>query len=387
MAGPTLTAAGLTIQTVAEIAAEALGQLKVNANQPGLLAAPGSAVGATIQTIADRERSVQEALQASHTSFSIDASGVAQDRVAQAFGLARLVATKSTGTNAVTNTSGGPVTITVGSQLRDTNTGDQFETTAAFTIPAAGGDLLTIVANEFGAIPVPGGAWEWITSGYTAITFGALTASAQGLDAETDAELRSRWLVSYAVAGAGTVDSLVTALRALDGTTDARVFENTSPALGIATPEIISALPAKAVVAVMLSTATASDIVAEIWSHKPAGIETFGASSGTVVDAQGVTQTIAYQTAAAVTANIVVTVTGSDSSYDAATDAAVTALIAALTISDDLNAQRLECAVLDASALSTVLVAANINGLGDGVDLAVAWDRYASIGSITTNHV
>ena len=187
--------------------------------------------------------------------------------------------------------------------------------------------------------------------------------------------------------GAGTVDSLVTALRALDGTTDARVFENTSLVLGITSPEVISTLPAKSFVAVILTTATASDIVSEIWDHKPIGIESFGSSSATVTDSQGVTQTVNYQAAASLTANVVLTITGSDASYDTATDAAVAALIESLRIGDDLNAQRLECAVLDASADSTTLVAADINGLGSGVDLSVAWNQYATVGTITTNHV
>jgi len=385
----TLTASGLTIQTIAEILAEALDAERTNASLPGLLAEPGSALGTINQTIADRERSLQEAIQAVYTSFSIDASGAALDRVAQAFGLARLGATHSIVTVPVTNTSGAPITITLGSQLRNTSTGDQFETTAELTLGAGATDNLECRATVAGAVPVPATiTWGWITSGYTAVTFGNNAAGTQGTEAETDAELRSRWLVSYAVAGAGTIDSLVTALRALDGVTDARVYENTSLSVGITTPEIISLLPAKAFVAVVLGTATADQIAQAIWDHKPLGIEAWGSSNGTATDVNGATHTVDYEAPSAVACSIVVDITGSSGDYDAAINAALVALFAALTLGEDVINQRALCAVLDASGPDTTLVQVNINGLGVGVDQSVAWNEYAIFGgSATINHV
>lgn len=388
MAGPVLTASGLTIQTAAEILAEWLGQLRANASQPGLLAEPGTPLGVIGQTIADRERSLQEALQALYTSFGLDASGVSLDRVAQAFGLTRNTATRSTVVVPVTNTSGGPITITLGSQLRNTSTSDQFETTAALTLGAGATDNLSVQANVAGAIPVPSGiTWGWITSGYSAVTFGANAAGAQGVAAETDAELRARWLVSYAVAGAGTMDAILTSMLALPGITDARVYENTTLSVGITTPEPISLLPAKSIVVVCYGTATSSDIAQAIWGVKPAGIETWGSSTGTATDSQGVAHSVDYEAASATTCNVVLTVTGSSADYDTAITAAVTALFTALTLGDDVIAQRIECAALDASGPDTTLVLSNTNTAGDGVDVAIDWNRYAALNSVTINHV
>jgi len=237
-------------------------------------------------------------------------------------------------------------------------------------------------------VSVPAGiTWAWITSGYSAVTFGSNAEGTQGTVAETDAQLRSRWLVSYAVSGAGTVDSMITAVLALAGTTAGRVYENTALTLGITSPVIISSLPAKSFVVALVTTATAAQIASTIWDHKPIGIESWGSSSGTVVDAQGVTQTVYYEPATALTANIVLTVTGSSVAYDAAITAAIVTLFAALTIGDSVIAQRVECAALDASGPDTVLVEANINAAGNGVDLTGIWNKYPSQGTFTINHV
>lgn len=388
MAGPVLTSSGLVIQTAAEVLAEWLGQLRANASQPGLLAEPGTPLGVIGQTIADREVALQEAMQALYTSFGLDASGVALDRLAQAFGLIRSAATHSIVTVPVTNTSGGPLTITLGSQLRNTATSDQFESTAALTLAAGATDNLSVQANESGAVPVPATiSWGWITSGYTAITFGANAAGTQGEAAETDAELRARWLVSYAVAGAGTMDAIGTAMLALAGITDARVYENATNAVGITTPETISLLPAKSIVVVCYGTATSTEIAQTIWDNKPAGIEAWGTSTGTATDAQGVTHSIDYEAASSTTCDVVLTVTGSSADYDTAMTAAVTAYFDDLTLGEDVIAQRIECAALDESGPDTILVESNTNTLGNGVDVTIAWNHYADLNSVTINHI
>ena len=389
MAGPTLTAAGFTIQTVDEIAAETLSALRANASEPGLLAAPGSPLGTIIASLAERERLLQELGQSVWSAVSVDASGVSLDRTGQPFGITRTAATQSTVTIPVTNTSGAPITITAGSQLENSDTGDQFAVVTAVTIGAAVTSSIDAQAIIAGSVPVVASTtWAWITAGYSAVTFGSNTAGVQGSDDETDAQMRARWLVSLANPGAGTLPSILAALLSLDGMTAARVLENTSGSLGITTPEIVSTLPGHSFVALTRGTATSAAIAAAIWATKPVGIASFGATSATVTDSQGIDHTVYWQASTADAVAVVVTVTGSDASYDAAITAAITAYFDDLDLGADIIAFRIGCAVLDAAGPNATLVATDIAGGGAGVDYAVYWNQYGSLsGAPTINHI
>lgn len=388
MAGPTLTAAGLTIQSIDAILAEVLSELRANASKPGLLAEPGTPLGSLLLTVADRERLVQELAQALYTAFSIDASGTSLDRIAAAFGIARKSATQSTVSIPVTNGGGAGIVIALGSQVENSDTGDQFSVTAELTLAPAASGTLTVQAIEAGAVPVPAAiAWAWISAGLGAVTFGVNTAGVQGSAAETDAQMRARWLVSLANPGAGPVDAIYAALIGLDGMTECRVYENTTSATGITSPEVISSLPGHSFVAVVRGTATSAAIAQAIHDTKPAGIRSFGATSATVTDAQGVSQTIYWQAAVANNTDVTLNITGSDASYDTAITAAVDAYFAALALGGDVIAQRVACEALDASGPDTTLVSVTLDALAANADKSIAWNEYASRNNITINHI
>lgn len=388
MAGPTLTAAGLTIQSVDAILAEVLSELRANASEPGLLAEPGTPLGSLLLTVADRERLVQELAQALYTAFSLDASGTSLDRIAAAFGISRKSATQSTVSIPVTNGGGIGIVIAIGSQVENSDTGDQFSVTAELTLAPAASGSLSVQAIESGAVPVPAAInWAWITAGLSAVTFGPSTAGTQGSAAETDAELRARWLVSLANPGAGTVDAIYAALIGLDGMTECRVYENTAGTTGITSPEVISSLPGHSFVAVVRGTATSAAIAQAIHDTKPAGIQSFGGTSGTVTDSQGVTQTLYWQAASADSTDVELNITGSSASYNTAITAAVDAYFDALALGGDVIAQRVACEALDASGPNTTLVSVTLDALAANTDKAIAWNQYATRGSITINHI
>lgn len=389
MAGPTLTAAGLAIQTIDEILIETLTALRINASEPGLLAEAGSPLGSLLLTYATRERLLQELGQAVYTAVSIDAAGTSLDRTGQPFGITRTAATQSLVTVPVTNGGGGAITITVGSQLENSDTGDQFSVLAALTLAPAVSGSLSSQAIIAGAVPVPASiTWAWLTAGYSAVTFGANGAGTQGSESETDAQMRARWLVSLANPGAGTVDSIQAALEGLDGMTAVRVYENTSNVTGITSPEIISTLPPKSFAALVLGTATTADIASAIWQTKDEGIESFGATSSTVVDSQGVTQTVYWQVAAANATAVAVTITGSSASFDVAIAAAIAAYFTGAQLGGDVIAQRLACDVLDASGTGATLVSVTLDALGANADKTIAWNAYATLsGAPTINHI
>lgn len=387
MAGPTLTAAGLTIQSVDAILAELLGQLRANASEPGLLAEPGTPLGSILLTVAERERLVQELAQALYTAFSIDAAGVSLDRVALAFGIARTAATQSTVTIPVTNGGPGAVTILVGSQLENSDTGDQFAVVTELTLAPAASGSLSCIAIQSGTVPVPAAiTWAWISAGYSLVTFGVNVAGTQGSAAETDAEMRARWLTSLANPGAGTVDSIRAALEGVDGMEAVRVYENTTSITGITTPEVISTLPPHSFVALVRGSFAAQDVADAIGETKPAGIRSFGATSGTFTDSQGVAHTVYWQVSAANSTAVEVTLTGSSADYDAAIEAAIEGYFDGLDIGADVVAQRVACAVLDASGPDTTLVVVEFDALAPDVDKAIAWNAHATLGVVTINH-
>jgi uncharacterized phage protein gp47/JayE len=108
-----------------------------------------------------------------------------------------------------------------------------------------------------------------------------------GRELETDAELRLRRLESLQRAGTATVNGIVTTLRQVSGVTNAFVIENNTDAVDG------EGRPPHSYEAYVDGGAD-EDILEAIWETKPAGIETVGNFSGTVLDSQGFVQTVKF---------------------------------------------------------------------------------------------
>lgn len=108
-----------------------------------------------------------------------------------------------------------------------------------------------------------------------------------GDEEETDAALRIRRARSLAAAGSSTVPALLASLLDITDVEDAFVFENitdTTDGFG---------LPPHSFECVVLDGAD-QDIVDAIWANKPAGIQTYGSSSGNITDSKGVIHIIYF---------------------------------------------------------------------------------------------
>jgi len=108
-----------------------------------------------------------------------------------------------------------------------------------------------------------------------------------GRDAETDNALRSRWSRSVYNRASAMVEAIQAALYNVDGVTVALVYENTSDdtdAFG-RPPHSIEAV---------VDGGNDTAIASAIWTHKAAGIDTFGTQSANVNDSQGVTHTMNF---------------------------------------------------------------------------------------------
>lgn len=195
-------------------------------------------------------------------------------------------------TEAAVNASGSPAVVEVAA-----------EAVQVGVYPAASGSITVI------ATPVTG--WTIVTNAHDA-TVGRAT--------ETDPQLRARREQELQTAGSSPVDAIRTDLSPIDGVTQVVVFENTTMATDA------DGLPPKSVEALVLG-GDDQDIAEALWRAKAAGIETFGSTARTVVDAAGLPRTVKFTRPTALNLYVEVYPVVDSSTYSG--DAAVKAAILA----------------------------------------------------------
>ncbi|MBW2672059.1 MAG: baseplate J/gp47 family protein [Deltaproteobacteria bacterium] len=198
-----------------------------------------------------------------------------------------------------------------------------------------------------GAGTVADVAFEAVTAGATVANAATLTvidtpttgaaSVTNPLDAtigaaeETDAALRLRREADLSKPGTGTVDAIRADLLNVSGVTSARVFENDTDATDG------DGLPPHSIEALVLGGA-AQDVVDQIWASKGAGIQTYGASSGTAEDSVGDNHTVNYTRPTEKRIYLEIDLT-TDADYpvdgDAQVATAAAALVQAFVIGDD----------------------------------------------------
>lgn len=226
----------------------------------------------------------------------------------------------------ILSVAGDDVTFAVDSGATSPATGDvtytqvypvAVESVEAGPVPALAGTLTVIVSSVSG--------WDEVTNAAD-VELGALE--------ETDAEFRTRRLAALAGLGNATLEAIRGALQAVEGVELALVYENDTDAT-------VSSRPPHSFEAVV-EGGDADDIRAALFANKAAGIETYGSTSGTVVDSQGVSHTIKFSRPADVDIWLDVTLTV-DGDYPADGDAQVLAAILAhaetLDIGEDVIVQ------------------------------------------------
>jgi len=257
------------------------------------------------QYLAEQDESVEAVYQAIDPD---SAAGVALDLILSLLGLARNAATKSTIASGGVLLTGTPATVVpIGTRFSVSATGLQFEMLAPATI-GGGGTITTGVTTVLtGPTAAAIGALDTIDTPVAGLTSVSNTVAATvGTDEESDEEARGRREASLSATGRSTVDSIYARLADLDGVTSVKVIEN-------ATGSAVGLQPAYSVQCIVYG-GTAQEIVDEIWSSKPAGIPTYGTSSGTATDAAGDTHTVEYTVPSLITVHIRVTLT-TDSDY------------------------------------------------------------------------
>ncbi len=237
---------------------------------------PAEPLGQLIGILSEREALLWELAEAVYSAGYRDgASGVSLDRVVALAGIVRREATHTVVT--LTGAGTAATVIPAGSVVSIDDTGERFATDEELILPGS----VTATAEEEGAIvALAGTVWaiETPVAGWTGAT--NATDADPGLVRETDAQLRLRHAQTMRAGPGSSADSIRASLLALDGVSEAVVIENENIGPNAA------GQPGKSFQAVVRD-GDAQEIVDAIWAGKPAGIETYGSSSGTAVDAAG----------------------------------------------------------------------------------------------------
>lgn len=128
------------------------------------------------------------------------------------------------------------------------------------------------------------------------------TDATVGRNTETDAEVRARALIGQQARGASTVEAIRARLLELSGVTQAIIFEN------ITTVVDGDGIPPKSFRS-FVQGGEDQVIWDALWLNKPAGIKADGDVIGTVVDSQGLTQTVGFARPVVKTVYITIEVT------------------------------------------------------------------------------
>jgi len=150
------------------------------------------------------------------------------------------------------------------------------------------GSPAVFISTELGSNVLPVGALNIIDSpilGWSEVS--NLVAGVTGRDTESDADLRDRHSTSIRATGSATVKAIRARLISdIPEITAAYIYENR-------TNEVVDSMPAHSFETVVVGGAT-QDILDKLWELKPAGIETYGSTSGQVIDDNGDGQTIKF---------------------------------------------------------------------------------------------
>lgn len=284
-----ITSTGFEIPTALEILA-AMEADERAALGNDLDTSPEQPLGQMNGIVAAKLRELWEAMQTVYNARVPSGANLgALDDLCALSGVTRKAATRGTVTLSVTLAAGrtlpaGSVASVVGQP------GNQWRTTEA-AVNASGSPAVVDVHAEAvlaGVYPAAAGAISVIAtpvSGWTVVT-NAHDATT-GRATETDPELRARREREYQTGGSSPADALRSDLSALPGVTQVVVFENTTLATDA------DGLPAKSVEALVLGGATQT-IGETLWRSKACGIETYGSTAVTVVDASGVGRVVHF---------------------------------------------------------------------------------------------
>lgn len=385
MAG--LTTTGLVIKRLDDIRTD----LRARARQllgPKVQLASDTVFGQLIDLFSIEIALVWSLLRQVYDAFDPEsAEGEQLDNVCTFGGLRRLPATKSVATQTLLGDPG--TVVPLGTTFR-VDGGPRFLTQSEATIGPGGTASVTIAAEETGPIEAPAGTITTIVTPVSGLDDVTNAADAVlGRNIEKDEEFRQRREESLQIVGAGPDQAIRARLEQLANVQAAVVISNremTTDANGIPPKDFLPVIwPA---------TVDPASIIAAIWGTQPAGIDSHGSESGTVIDGQGYEQDVSfsYATELAIYVEMIVS---TDTNYPADGDDQIAAAVLAagqkLSVGDDVLLWKLEYASGNVPGILTIEARAKVGsapGVWDTTNLPVSLTEIARFDSarITVTH-
>ena len=300
------------------------------------------------------------------------ATGETLSRVVKINGIRRHAGSYSTADVTITGTAGTTIN---GGVIADT-AGQNWLLPSTVVIPPGGQIVVTATAETEGEVTAQAGQITQIktpTRGWQTVTNAA--AATVGAVTETDAALRSRQSYSVALPSSTLVGGTFGAVLGVEGVTRAKIYENdtaTTDANGI---------PAHSISVVAMG-GDATEIATAIWLKKTPGCGTYGTTSETITDDNGISTIINFFRPTQIDVAVTVDITP-EVGYVALTEdlikAAVVEYINSLPIGDDVSIARLMAATVTAGPAYDVN-SITVGEVGDpqaATNLAIAFNAVA----------
>lgn len=288
MAG--LDPTGFTVKLLTEILQE-IRTAQLNRIDPALDVSSEKALGQLNGIYSEREAVLWELVKVAMSAFDPDvAEGYLLEALCALTGTVRRPASRSlvectVNLDASTTLPQGSVAHVQGQPTK------RFRSTADVTSTVAGDYPAVFESEAFGpvaapagtlTVPVPVGGWNSITN---------TADAALGRLEDTDAILRERRASDLSRAGACTPDAIRADLKAIAGIEKVTVFENNTDFMDA------DGVPAHSVEILVfdgITPAVANNVIAQaIWDTRAPG-RTFGNTSGTAIDSEGVARTVYF---------------------------------------------------------------------------------------------
>lgn len=249
---------------------------------------PQSVFGQIIQIMAERLADLWDLGGNIYASWNPDnAKGTALDYLCALTGCIRNPATYSTVSCDLTGSIG--ATIPTGSVATVTGTSARFALVADVTLDSSGNGTGVFQAVSSGPVIAVSGALNNIATpvfGWSTVT-NSLDATL-GKNLESDSTLRIRREAELSLGGTSTIEAIRASILAIVGVETCTVFDNPSDVTDD------DGRPPHSFEALVGGAFDGQEVLDTIWARKPAGIKAYGEIPGTVVDDQGISQTVAY---------------------------------------------------------------------------------------------
>lgn len=379
-----LTSAGLTIDDLStrKSALKAAIRTACGAN---LDLSPDQPDGQFVEIFTETVQAALEVLQEVYAGFDRDeASGDALVSLCSLTGTNQREATKGTVTLTLTLDAG----ITVPALSVAHVSGDpanRWETDTDVTSVLAGNYTVTATCTQTGAVQALANTITVIATpvaGWTVVDNAA--SATEGLEIETDTELRLRAEQELALGGSATVAAIQADIISMGTTagseTYCRVYENTTNGWDSegrpphSFEPVIWAVPAL----------TDADITEQLWDSKPAGIRSWGSTTSSHTDDYGVSHELGYTIATDLVLEVYITLTKDATTYpgDSDLELALMEHIETLSVGDDVIWSQLVGICFDVPGVEDVAVTICWSGGAPAAaNLTVAYNEVATLDS------